>query len=143
VDGIGPAYAKVLDNAALNSRLRQRRAAKVWSPLEYAAHMRDVLLLFSRRIQVILSQNEPELEVISHDDLVAAGGYNRLDPLVVSEQINDAAQRLAGILNDLAPTDFALCGFRDGEERTILEIAQRAAHESQHHLVDIARGLGA
>ncbi len=85
--------------------------------------------------------SEPELEVVSHDDLVASGGYNRLDPRVVAEQVNDAAQQLATILEDLTPTDFARRGFRNGEERTILEITQRAAHESQHHLLDMARGL--
>jgi hypothetical protein len=104
--------------------------------------MRDVLVLFTKRVLAILSRYEPELEVVSHDQLVDTGGYNRLDPLVVGQQIQDASRRLAGILNDLGPADFARRGFRDGEERTLLEIAQRAAHESQHHLLDIARGLG-
>jgi hypothetical protein len=104
--------------------------------------MRDVLLLFAGRILVIMAATEPDLEVVSHDDLVAAGDYNRLDPQGVAEQINDAAHRLAAILEDLEPADFGRRGFRNGEERTILHIAQRAAHESQHHLLDVARGLG-
>lgn len=104
--------------------------------------MRDILLLFTRRILAILSTTEPELEVVSHDELVAQGDYNRLDSQVMAEQVNDAAQQLAAILKALAPADFARRGFRNGEERTILEIAQRAAHESQHHLLDMARGLG-
>jgi hypothetical protein len=103
--------------------------------------MRDVLLLFTRRTLAILSTDTPELEVVSHDQMVATGGYNRLDALIVGQQIQDASQHLAGILNGLVPADFARRGLRDGEERTVLEIAQRAAHESRHHLLDMARGL--
>lgn len=103
--------------------------------------MRDVLLLFTNRIVAILSTDEPELKIVSHDAIVAAGGYNRLDPGQVAAEIHDAARRLASILQDLAPVEFARRGFRDGEPRTVLEIAQRAAHESQHHLLDMDRGL--
>jgi hypothetical protein len=142
VAGIGSSYIRALQEAAGNDGLRTRPSVGVWSPLEYATHMRDVLALFTKRVLAILSRYEPELEVVSHDQLVDTGGYNRLDPLVVGQQIQDASRRLAGILNDLGPADFARRGFRDGEERTLLEIAQRAAHESQHHLLDIARGLG-
>ncbi|HUY24356.1 MAG TPA: DinB family protein [Candidatus Saccharimonadales bacterium] len=142
VTSIGAAYTRALEHAARNNRLRQRPSAKVWSPLEYAMHLRDVLLLFARRIQAILATTEPELEVVSHDDLVAAGEYNQFDPQVVAGQINDGAHQLAAILEKLAPADFGRRGFRDGEQRTILALAQRAAHESQHHLLDMARGLG-
>jgi hypothetical protein len=139
---IGIWYAEAMQSAAQNERLRRRPSPDVWSALEYATHVRDVLLLFTRRILAILSTDEPELEVVSHDHLVAAGGYNRLDPGQVAAAIHDAAQRLASILQALAPVEFARRGFRDGQQRTILEIAQRAAHESQHHLFDIARELG-
>ncbi|MFZ0169978.1 MAG: DinB family protein [Candidatus Dormiibacterota bacterium] len=142
VTRIGAAYTQALEHSARNTRLRQRPSAKVWSPLEYATHLRDVLLLFARRIRAILATTEPELEVVSHDDLVAKGGYNRFDPQVVAGQINDAAQGLAAILEMLAPADFGRRGFREGEQRTILALAQRAAHESQHHLLDMAQGLG-
>jgi hypothetical protein len=142
MQSIGAAYTRALEHMARNPRLRQRPAAAVWSPLEYATHMRDVLLLFTGRILAILSTTEAELEVVSHDDLVATGHYNRLDPQLVAGQVNDAAHRLAAILEDLAPSDFGRHGLRNGERRTILEIAQRAAHESQHHLFDMARGLG-
>jgi hypothetical protein len=141
VAGIGTSYVKALQHAVENRRLRQRPSAEVWSPLEYATHMRDVLLLFTRRTLAILSTDTPELEVVSHDQMVATGGYNRLDALIVGQQIQDASQHLAGILNGLVPADFARRGLRDGEERTVLEIAQRAAHESRHHLLDMARGL--
>jgi len=141
VANIGASYVNALRHAAENLRLRRRPSAEVWSPLEYATHMRDVLLLFTRRILAILTTDNPELEVVSYDRLVDRGGYNRLDPLIVGQQIQDASQRLAEILNDLVPADFARRGFRDGEERTVLEIARRAAHESEHHLLDMARGL--
>jgi hypothetical protein len=139
---IATGYRRVLAANADNSRLRRRPAERVWSPLEYAAHLRDVLLLFGRRVDAILQEFEPQLEVVSHDDEVARGKYNQLNVLLLTDQLTTATQGLAVRLEGLHPEQFARRGFRNGEARTVLEIAQRAAHESRHHLLDIDRGLG-
>jgi hypothetical protein len=142
VELIATRYRHVLTANAENSRLRRRPAERVWSPLEYAAHLRDVLLLFGRRVDAILQEFEPQLEVIAHDDEVARGKYNQLDVPVLTEQLSAATRGLAVGLEGLHPEEFARRGFRNDEARTVLEIAQRALHESHHHLVDIERGLG-
>ncbi|HVC22565.1 MAG TPA: DinB family protein [Candidatus Dormibacteraeota bacterium] len=142
VGHIATSYCQVLTASAENPRLRRRPAEGVWSPLEYAAHMRDVLLLFRRRVDAILEESEPALEVVSHDDEVARGNYNQLSLPLLNEQLSAATQRLATRLEGLSPEALARRGFRNAEARTVLEIAQRAVHESQHHLVDIDRGLG-
>jgi hypothetical protein len=139
---IASRYRHVLTANAENSRLRRRPAERVWSPLEYGAHMRDVLLLFWRRVDAILEEFEPQLEVVSHDDEVARGRYNQLNVLVLTDQLSAAAQGLAVPLEGLHPEQFARRGFRNDEARTVLEIVQRTVHESRHHLFDIDRGLG-
>ena len=36
-----------------------RPAPQTWSPLEYACHVRDVLSLFTERVQLMLDQDAP------------------------------------------------------------------------------------
>lgn len=138
---IGSAYSSALDRDGTEPRTRTRPSPDVWSPLEYAAHMSDVVLLFSRRIEAILREQQPQLEVMAHDEIVALGRYNLLDPQRLAEETRDTARSLATTLDGLEPIDSAHRGFRDGEERTVLEITRRAVHESRHHLQDIARAL--
>jgi hypothetical protein len=120
--------------------LRARPTPASWSALEYAAHVRDVLELFERRV-VQLLQGESELEVVDHDRAVAEGHYNDLDPATVLEQLEAAAGALAVRLEGLEPDDWSRTGTRAGEERTMLDIGRRAAHEAHHHLLDIGRAL--
>ncbi|MGC1184433.1 MAG: DinB family protein [Candidatus Dormiibacterota bacterium] len=129
VEPVATSYRQVLTANLDNPRLRQRPAEAVWSPLEYAAHMRDVLLLFGRRVDAIMREFEPALEVVSHDDEVARGNYNQLSPHLLNEQLGAAANMLAARLRRLSPEAFARRGFRNAEVRTVLEIAQRAMHE--------------
>ncbi len=37
-----------------------RPAANVWSPLEYACHVRDVHVLFAERVALMLGEDDPE-----------------------------------------------------------------------------------
>ncbi|UUZ58767.1 class I SAM-dependent methyltransferase [Nocardioides sp. B-3] len=39
--------------------VRERPAPKVWSPLEYACHVRDVHRLFAERVELMLREDEP------------------------------------------------------------------------------------
>ena len=125
------------------SVLRARPAPDVWSAIEYAAHVRDVFTLFDRRVAQIVAEDEPDLEVVDHDAVVAAGDSNTLAPAAVTDELATAADGLAGRLEGLTPEQWDRAGTREGERRTVLDIARRAAHEGNHHLLDIGRGLRA
>lgn len=105
--------------------------------------MHDVLLLCTSRIQAIRQSEHPRSQVLSHDQLVATGPYSRLDPGAVAEQLTGAAAELGAALAQLRGAVWSRNGHRDGEERTVLETAQRAAHKPRHHQRDIAGGLAA
>jgi len=119
-------------------RLHQRPRPNLGTPLEYTTHRRDVLRLFRRLIGMILRQDEPTLTVMSHEAKVANGGYNRLDPLLVAAQIEVAAHGLAETLRRPTASEYSRRGIREQEERSLLEIAQRALHESQPALLNTA-----
>jgi len=126
------------DGAAV---LSQRPAPQVWSAIEYAGHVRDVLVLVDRRVAQVLAEHDPELEPV---DLVAAvegGGYRELDAVTVADELAAAADRLASALEALAPEDWKRSGRRAGEPRSVLDMARRAVHEGSHHLLDVGRVL--
>jgi len=121
--------------------LAQRPDPLVWSAVEYAAHVRDVLALFDRRVAHVLSEHEPELEVVDHEAAVEEGRYRELDAVTVADELAAAAGRLARSLESLAPEDWERSGLRAGEPRSVLDIARRAVHEGSHHLLDVGRVL--
>jgi hypothetical protein len=124
--------------------LRARPAPDAWSAIEYAAHVRDVFGLFDRRVsQILAAGDHPELEVIDHAAAVAGGRYAELDPVVLVDALAAAADGLAERLASVTGDDWSRWGTRQGEPRTVLEIAQRGVHEGNHHLLDIGRSLRA
>jgi hypothetical protein len=130
------AYRSVLASTP-DQQLRARQADGVWSPIEYAAHVRDVFSLFERRVRAIIDQPGIALEIINHDAAVTAGRYNRLEPHRLADELLGCAEQLAGTLERIRADQWQLHGIRNGERRKIAEIAQRAVHEARHHLRDI------
>jgi len=128
------------DGAAIT---RTRPSPTTWSPLEYGAHVRDVFALFARRVADIVTHDRPTLDVIDHDRAVADGRYNELAPNDVATDVAANAEALATTLEKLDASDWSRTGTRDGEERSVLDIARRAVHEASHHLLDAGRGLRA
>jgi hypothetical protein len=123
------------------SVLCARPAPDVWSAIEYAAHVRDVFALFDGRVAQIVVEDDPVLEVIDHDAAVRDGGYRDLGPLTVADELATSADALATRLESLTPDQWKRAGTRAGERRTVLDVAQRAAHEGNHHLLDVGRVL--
>jgi len=123
--------------------VRTRPAPTTWSPLEYGAHVRDVFALFERRVDAIVNTDHPALEVVDHDDAVTTGQYRALDPPAVAHDIATTADTLANAFEKLTAADWSRSGTRDGEERTVLDVARRAVHEASHHLLDAGRGMRA
>lgn len=64
--------------------LRHRPEPGVWSPLEYAAHVRDVLGLFQERAALDIVHPEPEFGWWDHEAAAIDDSYNEQDPWVVA-----------------------------------------------------------
>lgn len=124
--------------------LRQHRLAEVWSPLEYAVHVRDVLAVFAGRIELMLREVEPDLGWWDHEAAIKDGSTNRSDPKAVAEDIVANAKHLS-VLVDFdestpAHDSWARRGTRRGTEVFTVESKVRfALHETIHHLYDVRK----
>ncbi|WP_433734793.1 DinB family protein [Nocardia sp. CA-129566] len=125
-------------------RLRRRPAPEVWSPLEYACHVRDVLLAQRERVLLARRADAPALEPMGRDERVEHDGYNDQRPSDVARQLDDAALLFANVLDRLTPPDWnrtVIYNFPDRQERPLHWLALHTLHELRHHLLDIRRQL--
>ena len=116
--------------------LRVSPGPQVWTPLQYAAHSRDMLRVFGDRIVMALSEDDP---AVPWFDPGPEGWelYNRLDPAAIAADIEAQADRLAAILAGCSDHDWSRTARRDGVDRfTVAGLACFAVHEAHHHLLD-------
>lgn len=124
--------------------VRQRSAPGVWSALEYGAHVRDVLALFSDRVLRMLAETEPELGWWDHEAAIEDGFANESDREAVADDLMANADRLAEVLQQVSGDQWERGGTRrDGERFTIELLVRFALHEVTHHRIDAERSLSA
>jgi hypothetical protein len=122
---------------------RQRPAPAVWSPLEYACHVRDVLLVQRERVLAMRRGFSGDASPMGRDERVEHDGYNEQQPDDVAVEIEHAAFLFANVLDHLEPGDWDLTigyQFPQPERRSLRWVAVHTEHELVHHLHDIGRG---
>jgi DinB superfamily len=125
--------------------LHRRPTPGEWSPLEYACHVRDVVLMQRDRVYVALVEDEPSFKPMYRDERVAFDRYDRQSPAAVAAQVAMAADLLANALEGLGEAQWSrplIYGFPDPARRDIEWVAHHTLHELVHHLHDIDRSLG-
>jgi hypothetical protein len=119
--------------------VRDRPKPDVWSPLEYACHVRDVFVLFDHRLQLMLTEDDPLFANWDQDQTAVEEKYAEQDPAAVAQQIPPAAEQLATRFAQV--TDRARTGRRsDGAVFTIESFARYLLHDPVHHLHDVGHG---
>jgi hypothetical protein len=139
---LGPQWRALLTTAG--ARLRVRPAPDVWSPIEYAAHSRDITALHAFGVEQALTVDEPAYPAFA-DGLVdeVATGYADEDATVVVDMLEAEADRLAALADD-AGVDAWSRGLTIGDDRSdVRQLLEHALHDSTHHLDDVERGLRA
>ena len=117
---------------------RDRPAPAVWSPLEYACHVRDVCRIFTGRVELMLEQDAPQFANWDQDETAVAERYREQDPAVVSGQVQEAAAVVAAAFAAVLDDQWGRTGLRsDGSEFTVLTLGQYFLHDLTHHLVDV------
>jgi hypothetical protein len=115
-----------------------RPSATVWSPLEYGAHVRDVLWLFDARVAMMLVEDEPTFPNWDQDETAIAERYAEQDPDVVADELAGAAAALTRRLAGLEPSQLDRRGRRsDGADFTVATLSQYGLHDVAHHLWDV------
>ncbi|MGI8311078.1 DinB family protein [Saccharopolyspora hattusasensis] len=124
--------------------LRRRATPQLWSPLEYACHMRDVLLVQRERLLAARRSDSPVTEPMGRDDRVEHDGYIHQQPADVARQLHDAALLFAHGLDQLGPEDWERTlsvPYPEIAVRSLRWFAVHTLHELRHHLLDIRRQL--
>jgi hypothetical protein len=118
--------------------LRRRPRPGVWSPVEYACHVRDVLLTFAVRIHRGVREDRPVLDPMYADWRTERFGYaaTRLDVLLVelASAAHGFADEVRAVPDDAWDRPVVR---RPEEERTVRWLVRQAAHECVHHLADV------
>jgi hypothetical protein len=126
--------------------VRARPAPEVWSALEYACHLRDVLDVQRQRLALALVEDCPSLTPMGRDERVTADRYNEQDPTTVAGQLAGNAEALAADVEALDPGQLdrtMIYNYPERQERTVLWLIRHTAHEGHHHLLDVGRSLRA
>lgn len=115
-----------------------RPAPDVWSPLEYACHVRDVFRLFDARLARMLDEDDPLFENWDQDETAVAERYWEQDPSTVTSELTEAAARIAASFAAVRPDQWDRPGRRsDGAEFTVASFARYFLHDPVHHLHDV------
>ncbi len=72
-----------------------RPAADVWSPLEYACHVRDLHRVFDGRTALMLDEDDPTFPDWDQDAAAVRGRYDEQDPATVAGELVAAGQEVA------------------------------------------------
>ncbi len=126
----------VLDYPGGGADLRARPGADEWSAIEYACHVRDVLAMCARRVEITLLVDDPEYGGWDPDALAADEHYTDQDPLAVADDLGAAAMELARLAQPLPATARARRGTALGKPFTVDGLLRVALHEALHHLAD-------
>ncbi len=116
----------------------ERPAPEVWSPLEYACHVRDVHRLFDERIALMLHEVDPEFANWDQNRTAVAERYFQQDPATVALELVEAAGAVAGRYAAVHGSQWARRGRRsNGDEFTVESISRYHAHDIVHHAHDV------
>jgi hypothetical protein len=117
---------------------RRRPAPSVWSPLEYACHVRDVCRRFDARLRLLLVLDGPVFENWDQDAAAVQDGYAEQEPVLVALELAEAAERLAAAIDAVPASDRDRPGTRsDGAPFTVATLTRYLAHDLAHHEHDV------
>jgi hypothetical protein len=114
----------------------------VWSPLEYAAHTRDVIAMNGWGMDKILDGDAPDVPAMTPDEDAPDHGYNALDPQTVVGELEANARRMADRAERVVGSEPWSRTAKIGENTVDAgRVLRHAVHDATHHLRDVERGL--
>ena len=138
---IGPRLVQACDelaDALAVPSVADRPSPEVWSPLEYACHVRDVCRIFSTRLTLMLTEDDPAFENWDQDETAVSEKYGEQDPAVVADDLRAAARALAAQFAGV--TAWERTGIRsDGSRFTVQTLGRYLVHDPVHHAWDVGR----
>ena len=131
----GRTWQLMLTDHTHDAATTARPAPDIWSPVEYGEHVRDVLVLYRQRVELMLTQADPMFA--DWDPDTSSADYGQTDPAVVGGQIATAADDLAARYDPLDESALARPGRRsDGASFDVGSIGRYLLHDVLHHVWD-------
>ena len=120
--------------------VRLRPAPDVWSAIEYACHVRDVLEVQRHRIAQCLAEDRPVYAPMDRTGRVKELKYEDQDPMEVAAALMRFAREFGAAARVLTPPQLGRLGLYNypvRAPRTLGWVIRHTAHEIQHHRHDI------
>lgn len=129
-----PRWQDVLQRA----EARERPAPGTWSPTEYACHVRDVFVVFGRRVQLMLDHDDPPFDNWDQDVTAIEDDYASQLPSEVATQLVAAGRAAAEVFAAVPDDAWQRTGRRsNGSTFTVATLALYFEHDVTHHLHDV------
>lgn len=122
----------------------RRSHVDVWSPIEYAAHVRDVLFNLRDRLIVALNEENPVCKGLYGSPRVDTGLYDGDGARVVATELDVAAAMFTKTWERIPVTARSrtmVYGYPTIADRSLTWVAAQALHEVEHHLADVRAAL--
>ncbi|MGO4104007.1 DinB family protein [Leifsonia sp. YAF41] len=118
--------------------VRTRPNPATWSALEYAAHVRDVFHVFTARLDLMVTEDNPDFPNWDQDATALAGRYDEQDPQTVATELAAAAHVAADAFGAVPEDALTRSGRRsDGAVFTVSSLGRYFVHDPVHHLHDV------
>jgi hypothetical protein len=124
--------------------VRVRPEPEVWSAIEYACHVRDVLETQTFRIAQCLAEDRPVYAPMDRTGRVKQAKYEDQDPMEVAAALMRFAREFGAAARVLTPPQLGKLGLYNypvRAPRSLSWIIRHTAHEIQHHRHDIIKIL--
>ncbi len=124
----------------------RRPEPAVWSALEYACHVRDMLLVQRERAVAAQVEDVPRVARMHRDERVALCRYGAQAVPDALGQLAMAAELCAAVFGALDETGWArrlVYPWPEATERDLVWVGRHIVHEGQHHLMDVRNVLAA
>jgi hypothetical protein len=131
--------------SADESFLRTNPEPGVFSPIQYGAHVRDIVRVYGDRIELAIANDNPTFPQFSPSSEVFEA-YNEMAVGELTDDLDAQARRLATIVGNLQDDQWDRTLVRDGGKDGVFTFtvhgqACYAVHESHHHLLDAEGSL--
>ena len=134
-------YAGAVAAALDRPDAASRPAPAIWSPGEYGCHVRDVCVRFAHRLELMLTEDDPQFENWDQDVTALESRYWEQPPAVVAEQLRGASDAIADAFAAVRPDQWQRPGRRsNGSVFTVDTFARYFLHDLAHHAWDVGEG---
>ncbi|SCG43550.1 DinB family protein [Micromonospora inositola] len=117
-----------------------RPSPTVWSPVEYACHVRDTCRIFRGRLELMLREDDPVFANWDQDATAVEEGYFHQAPAEVADQLTAEAEATAAAFDAVRADQWERPGRRsNGSVFTVRTFAVYFLHDIEHHVHDVTR----